>query len=662
MDFYKILLNLGYEKRKSQEKMFKIINKYLDQEEHFIALIEAPTGTGKSFGYLVPIIEHNQKAIVSTKTKILQEQLRRDLEYLSSIKKDYFGEPIKYLILKGKGNYLCLDRFYDKELQLKQKTIFGTQVDFTKELKDLIDSKAWDGDVEFSSVSADVWIDINVDDNYCDSVYRKACPYLRECFYYAKLRRKEQDTDMLVVNHSLLVLKDFIDQEERLLVIDEAHELDEALVKSATVNLSTIGIMRTISKLMDMLPLEEKDKVNIDIISIFKNIFENYFENKKTNSIPIDEPFFTKEILNLIYFPISKSLQELKSYVIETVKQRIEYKNSVSLTFKNFLKEVLLFEENFIERFSTHLEEPEKMELELIKFIKKYKDVESKVSRIYNTLKYMEDPQNQGIIGFSLSRDFSKQLSDYNYKVEAFPIFSKSTVDLNSYKGVILTSATIDEELIYITTGIEGDYYTLEPEFDYKSVDFIIRKISPKNKELWTQALLDSLKYLRTLHNKVLVLLTSYEQMEQISQASRNANDEGIVFQKNMPLRKAIELLESGEKSVLVGVDSVWTGIDIKGEKGLLMAKLPFDSPSEPLHYYRMKYFENNKDSYYDGFYYSRKKAFVQFKQGFGRLIRSKKDKGTVIMCDMRIWQYEEFVGFLKSLNVKIHYRQQRGD
>jgi Rad3-related DNA helicases len=201
MELYKTLLNLGYERRKSQEKMFSIveefINKeYLDDEEQNVVLIEAPMGVGKSFGYLLPIIEHGKQAIISTKTKILQEQLRRDLEHLSSIRKNYFGKGINYLILKGKANYLCLDRFYDKENELKQTTIFG-KVNLANTIRELIESSGWDGDVEFTSIPLEVWTDINIDENYCDSNYRKSCPYLKDCFYYKKLKDKEKLADIL---------------------------------------------------------------------------------------------------------------------------------------------------------------------------------------------------------------------------------------------------------------------------------------------------------------------------------------------------------------------------------------------------------------------------------------------------------------------------------
>ncbi|MGC8676676.1 MAG: ATP-dependent DNA helicase [Hydrogenobaculum sp.] len=702
MELYKTLLNLGYEKRKSQEEMFSIVEEYINKnsegqdvilddlhnQEQNIVLIEAPTGVGKSFGYLLPIIEHNQKAIISTKTKILQEQLRRDLEFLSSTRKNYFGKGINYLILKGKGNYLCLDRFYDKENELKQTTIFG-KVSLSQNIRNLIESSTWDGDVEFTSTPLEVWTDINIDENYCDSNYRKSCPYLKDCFYYKKLKDKERVVDILVINHSLLVLKNFDKESDKILVIDEAHELDEALVKSLTVGFSVNGLMRLVASIRDMLPNDSKNMLDsVDILGIFKSLFENIFEDKKQkpidksaahskhttisnsadgkgkypSSIPLDEAFFVEPMISMIYEPLKQAVNVIKNHVIKTVMERLEYKNTISQKFKAFLESSLLFNDEFLNRFSIDTsqlqngfndESIDRLEYEIMKLIAKFKSISNRVSNIYNSLKYMEDEENKDIIGFVVSREFSKKLEDFNYKIEAFPIFPKNAIDLDNYKAVILTSATLDKDLIELTTGIKGKYYSLKPVFNYEDVNFIIKNIVPKNKDLWKEELANSLRYLRTFYSKVLVLLTSYEQMEYIPK------DEDIVFQNTTTLRKAIEMVENGDKNVLVGVDSVWTGIDLKGEKGLLIAKLPFDSPTDPINYHRMKYFEKHN---MDGFSYARKKAFLQFKQGFGRLVRSKKDKGTVIICDSRIWKYEEFINFIKSLKVKIYYRQQRGD
>ena len=538
MELYKTLLNLGYERRKSQEKMFSIVEECInkedfDDEEQNVVLIEAPTGVGKSFGYLLPIIEHGKQAIISTKTKILQEQLRRDLEHLSSIRKNYFGKGINYLILKGKANYLCLDRFYDKENELKQNTTSG-KVSLANTIRELIESSGWDGDVEFTSIPLEVWTDINIDENYCDSNYRKSCPYLKDCFYYKKLKDKEKLADILVVNHSLLVLKNFDDTKEKILVIDEAHELDEALVKSLTSGFSVIGLMRLVASIKDMLPNNNKNMLdNVDILSIerwnrvselrsvngmssfqemlstlFKRLFEGIFEDKKQksvdklktmkspNSIPLDEPFFVEPLISMVYEPLNQAINVIKSYVINTVKKRLEYKNTISRKFKAFLESSLLFENEFLNRFSIDTSElqedfedksADRLEHEIMRLIAKFKSISNRVSNIYNTLKYMEDEENKDIIGFVVSREFSKKLGDFNYKIEAFPIFPRDAIDLSTYKCVILTSATLDKDLIELTTGISGEYYSLEHVFNYEDVSFIIKNIVPKNKDLWKE-------------------------------------------------------------------------------------------------------------------------------------------------------------------------------
>jgi len=692
MELYNIILNLDkrYERRKSQEQMFDIVKECINKEDPYdqeqnIVLIEAPTGTGKSFGYLLPIIDYQMKnpdklsAVVSTKTKILQEQLRKDLEFLSSLKKNYFGKGINYLILKGKANYLCLDRFYDKENALKQTTIIG-KVNIAKTIKDLIESQNWDGDVEFvnesatgqTSISPEVWSEINIDEHYCDSAYRKSCPYLKDCFYYQKLKTKETKADIIVVNHSLLVLKEFDFDKDVVLVIDEAHELDDALVKSLTMSVSVNSLNRLINSIKDMLPLDKKNMLDdIDVLNIFKSLFEPIFKDKHgvRNSIPLNEPFFTDKLMS-IYSRLDEALKIIRKDVEKNLSERLEYKRIVSQKFKRFLEDSHILKKDFTDNLSVDTDSSttellDKVEQELVRYLAKFRSLANRVSNLYNTIKYMEDEENQEILGFMVSKEYSKRLEDFNYKVESFPIFPKNAINLGNYKASILTSATLDKDLIYLTTGIKGKHHSLEAVFNYESVSFVIKNTLPKQKEYWQQELLDSLKYLRTYYGKVLVLLTSYEQMECIPK------DEEIIFQSrsNISLRKAIQMIEEGDKNILVGVDSVWTGIDLKGEKGLLMAKLPFEAPSEPVYYHRMRYFEKHGE---DGFSYARKRAFLQFKQGFGRLMRSKNDKGTIIICDSRIWKYEEFIDFIKSLNVKIYYnkdakkstynRQQRGD
>ncbi|WP_461829927.1 helicase C-terminal domain-containing protein, partial [Aquifex sp.] len=119
-------------------------------------------------------------------------------------------------------------------------------------------------------------------------------------------------------------------------------------------------------------------------------------------------------------------------------------------------------------------------------------------------------------------------------------------------------------------------------------------------------------------------------------------------------LTRLIEFLRSGKIKALVGLDSLWTGVDVKGNKGILMSKLPFENPRDPLTYHRLKYLREQGE---DPFEYQRRKAYIKFRQGVGRLVRQQGDAGTIILCDNRIWRYREFVEYVKSLGMRIIYK-----
>lgn len=616
MKLYEALKKDGnYERRKSQEEMFNIINKHLNQPKS-IALIEAPTGTGKSYGYLLPIIEGNHKAIISTKTKILQEQLRVDLKKLSSLS----NKPIKYLILKGKSNYLCLDRLHKrlrKKIENKQKNREVENTILTNLAYD--PPQNWDGDIETVEyqipIPKELWNEINVDDDICDAAYRKVCKHRENCYYYAKLKKQEGESDIIIANHTLLALKHFeFDTEDRVLVIDEAHELDEALTKALTCTLSTLSLKQIVGKTIEILG-NDSEMLSIDIDSIFKNLFEKLFIGS-ISSIPLDNPFFVNDIItniNTIYDSLSNALSHLaKKYGFDTNAEKIEIKNEIIQSL-----------------------------FQIFKHVKAKVDGIKKVIDLLTTLT-TNDKHEYGI---AVSREFSKHLNNFNYKIEVFPIFPHGVLNLQAYRNVILTSATLDKELVKQTTGITGDFYSLDHVFDYSRVNFIIRNTDPKKDPIeWQKAVKESYRYIRTLHKKVLVLFTNKEHIKFID------NEDDVIFQEETGLRKAIELLK-GDKNVLVGVDSLWTGLDIKGEKGILISKLPFDPPTNPLHYYRAKYLkEHNQDAQK----YFTKKMITKFKQGFGRMMRDKNDKGTIILCDSRIIKYKELIDFIYDLGVVV--------
>ncbi len=627
--FYEYLLTKGYERRSSQEEFIGIVQELI--EEGDVKLVEAPTGTGKTFAYLIPIITSGQKAIISTGTKILQDQLRRDIEFLTGHYRLLTGEEVSYAVLKGKGNYLCLDRFYKERLSAEE----------LGDIPELMETE-WEGDLTLSSCSPEAISKLNVDDDYCTLHYRNVCPYRGECYYWEKVKSKERRAQILVVNHALLALKDFEDTEDRVLVIDEAHELDRYLTLASTSALSLYWFRELIGNLEKLLEREIKLSPEDFFRESFEKLFKEDNQEVSMESLSPYIPALRKELAD----PVKRLVQEFRERLLSEVEEFLEGRLMVSFRLKGFLEGSMLFPPDLLERFRAGYEEPDEGERELIEKVKKIDYLERKLQKLSQFLRLCEEDREE--FGYKVSRSWSRRLQTYNYRLEIFPVFPRGIVDPELYRGVLLTSATIDPEDIRFTTGIEGDFYRLGHNFDYSKVTFIIANTNPK-KEGWEEKLKESYEDIRSVHDRVLVLLTNRRHLKLFE-----GNGE-VARQGEGSLNSLIEKLRDGRIKVLVGLDSLWTGIDVRGEKGILMSKLPFESPEDPVTYHRIRYLKSIGE---DPFEYQRRKAFIKFRQGVGRLVRQKTDSGTIILCDNRIWRYREFVDFLRELGVNIVYEK----
>ena len=627
-DFYEYLLSRGFEERKSQRKMIDLVEETLESEE--VSLIEAPTGTGKTFAYLIPLIVKGKKAIISTGTKILQDQLKRDIEFLSAHWKLLTGKEIKYAVLKGKGNYLCIDRFKKENIETADRL----------EIESLMETE-WDGDLTLTNVSPETAEKISVDDDYCTFAYRMACPYLWDCYYWSKLKRREADADILVVNHSLLALREF-DTENRVLVIDEAHELDRYLTHATRVGI-TLYWLKEIEQGIGKLLGEE---INLRAEEFFINNFAREFSDDETEK-PLKNPEFYAPLLKeFIYIPLKSYLNKLREKVKKELEKAIGERLMVSIAFKEFLERTYILPKEVLDKVNAGYENLDEEEKRLIDLVKKFNYYERKLTKLREFIELMTEARKE--VGFKVARKWSRKLNNYNYRIEAFKIFPRNILDPYDYKAVILTSATVDPEDIYLTTGITGNYYVLEHNYDYTDSTIIIENTNPKRED-WKDKLMQGFYILMDKYDKVLVLLTNREHLKLFENQGKEV---GIQGKESLTL--LIEQLRRGNIKAIAGLDSLWTGVDVKGEKGILMAKLPFENPSDPLTHFRLNYLRSIGE---DPFLYQRRKAYIRFRQGVGRLVRQHSDKGTIILCDNRIWRYGEFIDFLKKLGINIVYK-----
>jgi ATP-dependent DNA helicase DinG len=626
-EFYRYLLSKGYEERRSQIEMISLCEEVI--EGGGVKLIEAPTGTGKTFAYLIPLITSGSKAIISTGTKVLQDQLKKDMEFLTAHWKILTGEDISFTVIKGKANYLCLDR-------LRSGGFSPHQLGNVPELME----KAWDGDLTLATLEPEVAGKINVDEDHCTRAYREVCPYRKECYYWEKLKEKERNSRFLIVNHALLALKEFDETTDRVLVIDEAHELDRYLTLATTAGISlywAIDVKNSFEK-----ALERELKVEPE--KLFRELFEFLFEDDREEVAVESASSFARALNKHLLEPFKTSLKELIEGLGERVRDFIDGRLMISYKLKSYLERTLLIEQELISKIKSGYEEPTDEEKELLEKVKRLEFLDRKVQKLSAFLRLCSEEREE--VGFKVSRTWSKKLQTYNYRLEAFPVFPRDVVEADRYRGVILTSATVDPEDIEFTTGIRGDFHRLSWNFDYSRVTFLIKRTNPKRED-WESVLKESLEELTALYDRVLVLLTNRQHLKLF-----NGNGK-LKKQGEDSLQKLLEDLRRGKIRVLVGLDSLWTGIDVKGEKGILMSKLPFDSPDDPVTFHRIRFLRERGE---DPFLYQKRKAFLKFRQGVGRLMRSKEDGGTIVICDNRVWRYKEFTRFLKELGVLILY------
>lgn len=654
----------SYEYRPEQVEMLRAVANALSHGQHL--LVEAGTGVGKSFAYLVPsalfAMQNNTRVVISTNTINLQDQLfKKDIPDLCTA----LGLDLRYAVLKGRSNYLCPRRL---ELLRNRGPASAEEMRvLAKVLVWMLDNTSGDRTgINLTGPSErDVWVHISAEDDACTSetcLERTggACPFFRA-------KQASLNAHILIVNHALLLtdlaVGNRVLPEYEHVIVDEAHHLEAATTDAMSFRLTQFDMDRLIreaggtnSGILGNLISATRNQIRpSDFASL------NHKTERATDLIyRLQEQ--TRQFFDALsgFVAFQREGQPASSYNYQeriTPSTRIQPGwDAVEIAWGTASETLALL--------IAVLGEIQKGAAELLSDgVESLEDVISNMGNLYRRLSEAEN-----VVG-SLIFD---PAADYVYWVEvnpnnkrlalnAAPIHVGTLVEKylwHEKRCVILTSATLTThgEFGYMRNTLsadEADELALGSPFDYEGAAllYIANDIAEPNAPEYQHQLDRTLVQLcKASAGRTLVLFTSYAQLKRTSKNIRPplAQSDITVYEQGEGAspNALLESFKSSERAVLLGTRSFWEGVDIPGEalSVLVIVKLPFAVPSDPLVAARSETFEDPFNEYH------LPEAILRFRQGFGRLIRTQSDRGVVVILDRRLLTKAYGKMFIESL------------
>ncbi|MFI5209917.1 MAG: ATP-dependent DNA helicase, partial [Gemmatimonadales bacterium] len=652
-----------YEDRPSQRDMAAYISDAYN--DGGTVLLEAGTGVGKSFAYLVPALAwaraNRERTVVSTNTINLQEQLvGKDLPLLQRALGDEEWQP-SFALLKGWRNYLCLARL--------EQAVAGQRSLLEPEKQDeLVALSAWAGRTADGSLSdlavhptADVWDEVSAEADLCT---RLKCRHFDACFLF-KARRRAADADVVVVNHHLLASDLAVRQAQdnweeaavlppyRRLVLDEAHHLEDVAASHLGIQVGSRGVRRLLAR------FERNGKGLAPTLS---------YELSRS------EDLLSRASLDLLQQRLLPALRDARrdsDAIFDRLHQRLEGVPGGVLRIGDDFSQDSLWAEGLgrdldatlgaFKSLKDHVEtiadrlQGDEMNERRQQLIQECRAVVRRLEGVADGLNQTLRAAAGGVPAvrwIARAGQKGQQVSLSSVPLDLAPLLRELIFD--RLETVTMTSATL---------AAGGDFGFLESRVGLSGEDspVTVREILPSPFDFGNQCLFgipedmpdpreddqghaDAVcavvrDLVHASDGGVFVLFTSHSALKRAAAELRSTlgarwpllvQGEG---QRDALLRR---FREAGN-AVLLGTDSFWEGVDVPGRalRALVLAKLPFKVPSEPITAARLERLEEQGQN---GFFnYLLPHAALKLKQGFGRLIRSTSDVGVVLLLDPRV-------------------------